>query len=526
MSPLFGGEPAWHFAVVPTLFLAATRRELRAWTAGRLDGMMHWIRCGLVVLGCFAWTALVLWHRVAEVPDVGAPFVIAQTPAERAHAQERIRRLVEPAEEASRRYEESLFGREDRLNEARLDPDFSRWHQPDIDLGPAPSSILHSLSDRVIALGTPDVAADELRRTLIEAFMGGWSTRLRKELVDRPRAFPALEGRDFVQTWFGLDHAADLFSLNSILLLAEGKPSASLDDFGVALALERRCAWYGAFDGNHHPWFTNDAWLLEAAETMLRRNGGDPAFCRGLLALLNRHAEEMPSLSDAIKASYLDLAANSRSVHSQHWKAYAGPIAFLFDSPVETMRDDRLDRAFCLGLLNAAERKTLFLRPPTSGYDRNWEPQVRYFAAATPDCDADQWSRILSHQTHVWLIGDLFDQIHRRFPRLAASTARRNAIRLACAAALFRHDHGRDLTSLAELAPEYFPTLPESPYSECKFVFRRSSGETWLFVHHEEDLNGSTIDNGLGIHRTIAPGTGVIEMPCLPKLKVAVPTIR
>ena len=106
--------------------------------------------------------------------------------------------------------------------------------------------------------------------------------------------------------------------------------------------------------------------------------------------------------------------------------------------------------------------------------------------------------------------------------------AKRNAIRLACAAALFRHDHGRDLASLAELAPEYFPSLPESPYAECAFVFRRSSGETWLVVHHEEALDGPipTVDNELGIHRKIAPGTGVIEMPCLPKLKVAVPSIR
>ena len=37
-APLFGGEPAWHFAVVPILFLAATRFEMRGWTAGRLDG--------------------------------------------------------------------------------------------------------------------------------------------------------------------------------------------------------------------------------------------------------------------------------------------------------------------------------------------------------------------------------------------------------------------------------------------------------------------------------------------------------
>ena len=48
----------------------------------RLDGCGHWIRCGLVVLVGFAWTGFVLWHRTAEVPDVGEPFVATDSPTE------------------------------------------------------------------------------------------------------------------------------------------------------------------------------------------------------------------------------------------------------------------------------------------------------------------------------------------------------------------------------------------------------------------------------------------------------------
>ena len=59
-APIFGGAPVWQFAVVPLLLLAASRFELRRWTAGRIDGAAHWIRCGFVVLVCFAWTGLLV----------------------------------------------------------------------------------------------------------------------------------------------------------------------------------------------------------------------------------------------------------------------------------------------------------------------------------------------------------------------------------------------------------------------------------------------------------------------------------
>jgi hypothetical protein len=522
-APLFGGEPAWHFGLVPILLLAATRFEIRPWSTGRLDGLARWIRCGVVVLGCFAWSGLVLRHRIAEVPDVGELFVLRENPTETAREQQRRLRLREPAAEASRRYRESDFDRDD-LSLAG----FSQWHEPGLDLGAEPSLTLRSFSERVFALGAPDEGRDDFRRTLMQAFKGDWSTSLRKELADQPRRVSLPESQEFGQTLHGISSATRLYCLRSMLLLAEGDPKGALNDFGVALAFER----YLELEGNlHRPggWSWNDDDLLEAAETMLRRGGDDPTFCRGLLALLNHHAQEMPSFSDSIRATYL--ATNSASewelsTRRLNLDATIGRASYLFDSPVESIRDDRLQRAFCRGLLNAAEQKTLFLRPPTRSYEKGWERQIRYFAAATPDCDADAWRRILSHQAHRWLSDDFFDQINRNFPALAAAAARRNALRLACAAALFRHDHGRDLGSLAELASEYFPTLPESPYAECAFAYRRSSGETWIVDFAGDSLGLTPFDTGLAIRRTVAPGTGVIEIPCLPRLKFVVPSLR
>ena len=102
--------------------------------------------------------------------------------------------------------------------------------------------------------------------------------------------------------------------------------------------------------------------------------------------------------------------------------------------------------------------------------DRAWP--ARYLALATPDLNADDWARILSHQC---LNEDVryFSVFYSGFRVLPIAVARLAEVRLACAAALFRHDHGRDIESLAELAPEYFPTLPESPFVECAFVYRR-----------------------------------------------------
>jgi hypothetical protein len=128
----------------------------------------------------------------------------------------------------------------------------------------------------------------------------------------------------------------------------------------------------------------------------------------------------------------------------------------------------------------------------------------------------DDWNRILLHQ---YLNEDVrfFSVFYGGFRYLPINVARLAEIRLACAAALFRHDHGRDIESLAELAPEYFPTLPESPFVECEFVYRRSPGETWKVFGFDQETDK---------RRTIASGTGVIEMTGTEMLKIAVPEIK
>ena len=104
-APLFGGAAVWPLAVVTLVFLAGTRFEMRCWAAGRMDGPAHWIRCGIVVLSCFAWMGWLLWQRTAEVPDVGEPFVAVESPTESPVERERNLRLAKPARMAS-----DLFG--------------------------------------------------------------------------------------------------------------------------------------------------------------------------------------------------------------------------------------------------------------------------------------------------------------------------------------------------------------------------------------------------------------------------------
>ena len=151
--------------------------------------------------------------------------------------------------------------------------------------------------------------------------------------------------------------------LKTAQLLAEGKTDAALDEYAMALKVLRHRVLFsdytnsiGAFSGND----LEDE-LLDAAEMMLRRYGHDPAFCRGLLTLLDRHAEQMPTFPDLVKACYAMF--DPRPAPSTESYRFAGPLAVLFDSPIETIRDDRLQRAFCRGLLKAAEEKALFTKP-------------------------------------------------------------------------------------------------------------------------------------------------------------------
>ena len=160
----------------------------------------------------------------------------------------------------------------------------------------------------------------------------------------------------------------------------------------------------------------------------------------------------------------------------------------------------------------------MFLHPLTPDDLRDHRWCIRYLALATPDCTAEDWSRILTHQSFDGEL-PLFQMVQREFGVQARSVARLQALRLTCAAALFRHDHGwAALKSLDELAPEYFASLPKCPFTECDFVYRQSAGESLKRTHGDAEIWGG--------NRWIDPGTGVIELPCLPTLKIVVPTIR
>ena len=518
-APLFGGGPAWHFAAVPILFLAARRFELRGWTAGRLDGAAHWIRCGLVVLVGFAWTGLVLWHRTAEVPDVGEPFVAAESPTETPIERARNHRIAESADQAQLRVQRLRIRRDDGSPSSW----YSSWHEPGIELGQDPSMTYPILIARVLASCAPHVGFDGHDRDdyfdlRTEAFGGDWATALRRDIVD-DRHVPIRRNPETFQVAYHLKDAARLYYVKSALILSqrrwgqEWKPEEVLDEFAMSLVIARYCSRYGSLQLGTYV----QQEMLEAAETMVSEGLCDRKLCRGMLALLNHHAREMPSFSDLIMSAY----ANTNPSSAQ-WIAPrnrdAGLVAILLDAPFETIRSDRLERAFCRGLLRADEQNTLFLHPLTRDdlrkRDNRWF--ARYLALATLDCSAEEWSRILSHQSFDGEL-PLFRIFQRDFDAHARSVARLDALRLACAAALFPWDHGRDLKSLAELAPKYFATPPKCPFTECEFVYRESRGEGMKRTHGDAETWSG---------HWVAPGTGIIELPCLPTLKIAVPTIR
>ena len=258
-APLYGGAPAWPLGVIPILLLAAGRFELRRWTAGRLDGAAHWIRCGLIVLVCFAWTGLLVSQRAMEVPDVGEPFVAVESTTEtpRARAKPADR---EPGQDRSIQIRSGSWRSEQEPRRIRSHP------------------------ERCVRRRLVDLPAERGHRRAATSCGRG-------RAQSDPRS---------------LDDVAYIFRLRSNQLLAEGKTKAALDEFATSLAIVRHRVRFGGFPGEidgFYACFVEDE-MLDAAEAMLERGGSDPELCRGLLAVLNRHAQEMPTFSELIKASY------------------------------------------------------------------------------------------------------------------------------------------------------------------------------------------------------------------------------
>src|SRR5205823_6450210 len=72
-SILLGGLHAWQFLAVPLLVLLSAWLCLPAWASDRLSSGRVLVRLAGAGAICVALTALGLWHRVAEVPDIAIP---------------------------------------------------------------------------------------------------------------------------------------------------------------------------------------------------------------------------------------------------------------------------------------------------------------------------------------------------------------------------------------------------------------------------------------------------------------------
>ena len=136
------------------------------------------------------------------------------------------------------------------------------------------------------------------------AFGGDWATALRRDIVD-DRHVPIRRNPETLQVAYHLKDAVRLYYLKSALILSQRpwgqkwKSEEVLDEFAMSLAIARYCSRYGSM---HLGTYVQQE-MLDGAETILREPGGNPELWRGMLALLNRHAEEMPTFSDLIQAA-------------------------------------------------------------------------------------------------------------------------------------------------------------------------------------------------------------------------------
>jgi hypothetical protein len=502
-SLMMGGVLLWQVFGVPLVLLVASRFVMRPWTSDRLGSRRSVL--GMLGIGglTVALTAVALWYRVAEVPDVGEPFdvqaYLASMPT--GERNEAGRLLLKAAAD---------FQEQDKAdqirNAARRRPGYALKKR----------EVTYDEQVGCVLEKGWGAARPELGPWLHQIFEGAWARQMRK-VARLPLGMPA-DPRD-LDFWHFAPYvnqtfeAARLMVVQALRIQAEGDGGRALDYLADVLGLSRQLRYRASLGANMFgvqmeglALLGLQQWLmyLEPREDLLQRAG----------EVLRQHQALTPPPSEIIKFDYfvlrnglpldLDMKLNQakKLLAGVRWEARLARL--LSQLPWERERQQRLLNAVTGGVLRKVEEP---LSPVSTEQAKiKWADGTDEYARLAFACGLDvgegvvreltpaHWGKLLARSgwdrgfvSHYW---DPL-RIARR------SRCQVEAARLQVALALYQVHHGRPAASLDDLVPRHFAELPLDPYSGKPFRYRISKGER---------INPDKEDSPL-----VQPGQGILQ---------------
>jgi hypothetical protein len=464
-SILLGGLRAWQLLSVPLVLLVTAWLVLRAWVSDRLGSRRVLVRLALAGLVCVALTALGLWYRVAEVPNVAAPgdfkAFVADLPAE----------------------ENNEAGRAVRLACDGLG-DLAR-HRPNVPGGPN----YPARCAEVIEQGWPDrdpalaVWLDEVFRREAWASLARIN-KLPTGVVEDPRRFTYYSDLRYLEP---ARLAGTLLAARGLQMQAmHDRPEVFIAHFETALALVRNLE-NGTVSSAAAVARHIEASQFIALDRWLERLPNHADLPRRALAVLRRHiAWPVPGAHEHLLADYL-VALRSLDVPQEWLAMYSGGprgadagstelavLATAASMPWERERQERILR--CV----------------------HWQPDLaqsrRFFGALLPPLPRT-------------VVAQADTPARRR--------CRREAAVLKLALRVYQAEKGKPAETLAALVPAYLPAVPADPFDNAFFRYRLSRGEeiTWPTQDMAAAAPGAILGPAGPVRvpvRKVLPGQGVL----------------
>jgi hypothetical protein len=357
---------------------------------------------------------------------------------------------------------------------------------PAPETGPPPPDFSHQAA-AVVERGW-SAGDKELGRYLDRLFAGEWPASFHEAatLPPEPLADPRRVGdRGVSGDVKRCGDVATLFAARALQLQASGKDQEALDHLLVVLALSRHLRSHAVADA----WLVGlnvERTALAALEHWLAGQEKHPELIKQALAKLIRHEEQLPPLSDVVKAEYVVL--RDRLANPGYLQRYtgldwsvgrdldAGVVALSWQMPWERTRTERLVNACFAGWLEAAdapypELAAQLEKQGTDGWIlADWVPPERGPAAGLSRAGVARLAE------SSWVVFAL-PHLHKLRQATVYNLCRLRAARLQLALALYEVRAGKPAPWLAALVPEYLPRLPTDPYSGQEFRYRVSEGE-------------------------------------------------
>ena len=465
-SILLGGIHPWQILAVPLVLLVCARMVLPAWASDRLGSRRTIGRLAGVGVLCVALTALGLWYRVVEVPDIPVPEDFEAF----------VEGLPRPVDDRAGQIVRSVC---ERLGD--LERQWLRTPVPKLPPQPLPVATYPRQCVEVIEGGWPVARGPGLGAWLDEVFGNDlWKELARIDnlptgVVEDPRRLTAGSRLRCVEP---SRLAGTLLAARGLQMQKEAnRPEVFVAHLKTSLALVRNLE-HGA---------------PSAAAAVARQIEADQ------LTALDRWLEQLPNRADllrkALEVVRQHVARAPLGSSHQHFLADYLVALRSLDDPQDWLH-------LYSGTPQGATGSNLDLAVLATAWTVPWERQ--------------RHERILRHV--YWA-----NENHRRgnsfgarlppVPRVTFSLAdtvprrrcRLDAAILKLALRLYQAEKGRPAATLAALVPTYLPTVPADPFDSAPFRYRLSAGEDILWP--TPGPGGGTIRNQ---QRQVPPGQGIL----------------